>query len=245
MKKISVILFILFFTACARIGENDGCDQANPPSFTYGPPTYTDFQLSSYRPGDNAVHTVTFDITACHLETYQVVIKYPGSFTWNGFLALGSAGTLIGTYNLDELPYDGEFDYTIHIHSSGETSAYAARWAQGDPQTSDDATIVYTYDSGNDKHVLTTTIPKGGDYLAETIAGPFTERLVAIMNAGLFTNPSDTGTYTITVDLTSVDPDTDGAAGGGETNVPQTLNYTEDIKIKGSANPGVLMNLLE
>ena len=101
MKKYLPILALaaLFLVGCLRTGFNNGCDQSNPPYDDYGPPTYTDFKLSSYGTGRSATHTMTFDITECHRETYQAIIKYPGEFTFNGFLALGPAGTQIGNKN--------------------------------------------------------------------------------------------------------------------------------------------------
>jgi Tol biopolymer transport system component len=56
--------------------------------FTYGTPENIEFLLSSYNPGDDAVHTLSFDIKSEDLKTLEAVIKYPKEFTFEGFAGI-------------------------------------------------------------------------------------------------------------------------------------------------------------
>jgi len=207
----------------------------------YGPPTYIKFRLNTYGPGKDAKHTLTFDITECHLETYQAVITYSSQFVWNGFLALGSAGTQIGSYNLDIHEPDGVIDYTVPVYSQSNTTAYVDRFNNGSYDSADDPTISYSSPGG--VHTLTVTVPDGGDGEPGTVEGPFTERLIAIINQGIFTNPATPGTYSVTGNFTSVDPDNDNWDTGDGYD-PQTYNHMENIEIRNVTNPSLFLNLL-
>lgn len=215
------------------------CDQGPP--YYYGPPTYIKFKLNKYGPGRDAKHTLTFDITECHLETYQAVITYSSQFTWNGFLALGGAGTQIGSYNLDIHIPDGIIDYTVPVYSQSNTTAYVDRFNNGSYESEDDPILSYTSPGG--VHTLTITVPDGGDGVSTTVEGPFTERLIAIINQGIFTNPASTGTYSVTGNFTSVDPDTDNA-NNFSGHAPQTYSHMENIEIRNVTNPSLFLNLL-
>ncbi|MBW2364871.1 MAG: hypothetical protein JRF25_07315 [Deltaproteobacteria bacterium] len=217
----------------------DYCSQAPP--YVYGPPTYIKFRLNTYGPGRDAKHTLTFDITECHLETYQAVITYSSQFTWKGFLALGSVGTQIGSYNLDIHVPDGVIDYTVPVYSQSNTTAYVDRFNDGSYDSGVDPTISYSSPGGN--HALTVTVPDGGDGRSGTVEGPFTERLIAIINQGIFTNPAATGSYSVTGNFTSVDPDTDNA-NNFSGYAPQTYYHAENIEIRNVTNPSLFLNLL-
>ena len=68
---------------------------------------------------------------------------------------------------------------------------------------------------------------------AGTLVKHITERLIAVLDAGLLTNPASIGTYNGTGVFTSVDPDNDGSDDSyGEP--PQVLNFTRPLRI-GSA----------
>jgi hypothetical protein len=226
MKKYILFISVLFLLSCARpLSWKIETKQTGP--FSYGPPTNVNFQLSTTTAGESAIHTLTFDIKAGDLETYKTIITYPKEYTFNGFLALGPAGTQIGSYSVD-FDFDGSLDFTIPVYSIDNTNAYADRDLNGVFTASIDSTIVYS--NSNGKHVFTTTLPFGGDADPQTVTGPFTERVTAVLNAGILTNPASGGNYTATGVFTSVDPDTDGDD-DGQGQSPQVLNFTQDIVI--------------
>jgi len=237
---LSLLIITLVVPSCLQTPlYPDYCDQGPP--YYYGPPTYIKFKLSNYGPGKEASHILTFDIVECHLETYTAVITYPSQFTWNGFLALGTAGTQVGSYNLDIHEPDGVIDYTVPVRSITNTTAYADRFNDGSYTAGTDPQIQYSAPGG--VHTLTITVPDGGDGNSETVEGPFSERLIAIINEGIFTNPAATGIYTVNGNFTSVDPDNDGA-NNSTGYPPQTYSHSEDINIHNASTAGLFLNLL-
>jgi uncharacterized membrane protein len=124
--------------------------------------------------------------------------------------------------------FDGVSDFTIPVYSIDNNNAYADRDISNSFTASVDSTMAYSNSGGN--HVFTTTLPFGGDGSPQTITGPFTERIVAVINSGILTNPASAGTYTATGVFTSVDPDTDGAD-NTTGDPPMTLNISQDILI--------------
>lgn len=238
MRLYWAVLFTIFLFSCARpISWNVTTKVEGP--FTYGPPTNVNFSLSSDKTGTTAVHTLAFNIKEGDLETYQSVITYPDAFTFNGFLALGPTGTQIGSYGVD-FNFDGTIDFSIPIYVINNYNAYADRDINGSFNNSIDSTLTYSSTPGT--HVLTTILPFGGDGSPGSITGPFTERIVAMVNTGIFTNPTVGGIYTLSGVFTSVDPDTDGpddSAGDS----PQILNFSRQIRI-GPNPTGPIMFLL-
>lgn len=230
MKKFSLFLLLLVCYSCARPLSMSVRTEPNQP-LTYGPPTNIGLQLSATEAGAQATHTVTFDIKEGDLESYQAVITYPAGFTFNGFLALGPAGTQVGSYSVD-FDFDGTIDFTIPVLSIDDNNAYADRDLGGSFQETIDSTLVYSTTNG--KHIFTITLPFGGDTNPNTIAGPFTERLFAVTNAGVLTNPAAAGTYTARGLFTSVDPDNDGANDQAGT-TPLSINFSQDIAIGAGA----------
>ena len=127
-----------------------------------------------------------------------------------------------------DFDFNGNIDFIIPVYSVDNTNAYGDRDLSGDYNTPIDTTVVYSDVSGD--HVFTTTLPFGGDGSSQTVTGPFTERLIAVLDAGLLTNPASIGTYNGTGVFTSVDPDNDGPDdSAGEP--PQILNFTRPLRI--------------
>lgn len=226
MRKSVYFFVLLFLLSCAR-PLSWPVDTDNTGPFIYGPPTNINFQLSSNIPGADAAHTLMFDIKQGDLETYQTAITYPSEFTFNGFLAIGPAGTQIGSYSVD-FDFDGIVDFIIPVISIDNNNAFADREPNGTFNNLIDSTLVYSNSSGN--HVFTTTLPFGGDGDAQTIKGPFTERITSVINSGILKNPLTAGIYTSTGIFTSVDPDTDGSD-NGTGNQPLILNFTQNFVI--------------
>jgi len=127
-----------------------------------------------------------------------------------------------------DFDFNGTIDFVIPVYSVDNISAYGDRDGSGDYNAAIDTTVVYSNSSGD--HVFTTTLPFGGDGSSHTITGPFTERLIAVLDAGVLTNPASPGTYNGTGVFTSVDPDNDGTDdSAGES--PQILNFTRPLRI--------------
>ncbi len=217
------LISLLFLFSCARPLSWDVVTKSDGP-FSYGPPTNIVFQLNSNRAGEDASHTLMFDIREGDLETYRSVVAYSPEFTFNGFLAAGPAGSQVGSYSVD-FDFDGNVDFTIPVYSIDDTHAYADRDVLGF-FNGIDSTLSYANSHGN--HVFTTTLPFGGDGSSQTITGPFSERVTAVINSGILRNPSAQGTYLVTGTFTSVDPDTDGQT-NGQGEEPRILNRSWNL----------------
>lgn len=205
----------------------------------YGPPTNVGFQLDTAAPGVSANHAIKFHIQSGDLETYQVVVTYPPAFTFNGFLALGAANTEVGDYLVDfDSNGSGSTDFMIPVLSIDNNTAYADRDINGSYNSTLDSKLMYTNPGG--AHVIMITLPNGGDGNPMSKAGPFDEGLTAVVNAGLLTNPTTPGIYTVNLMFTSVDPDTDNADDSAG-DPPMVLTYCKDLGITapGNATPSV------
>jgi hypothetical protein len=232
MKKIIFTILVFSFLSCARPLSWDVETKSNGP-FTYGPPTNVVFQLSSNRMGTDATHTLMFDIKEGDLETYQAVITYPSEFAFQGFLAVGPPGTQIGSYSVD-FDFDGVIDFTIPVYSRDNNNAYADRDLGGTFNSPVDSTLVYSNSNGD--HVFTTTLPFGGDGFSQSITGPFTERIIAVINSAIIKNPFMNGAFPAAGVFTSVDPDTDGENNNAG-NQPKAINFSQQLVIISSDIP--------
>ncbi|MCG3114724.1 MAG: hypothetical protein LLH30_03495 [Candidatus Manganitrophus sp. SA1] len=228
MKKYyGLLVALLFCSSCAHgINEKVRTEPNQAPAF--GPPANVGLLLSTTDVGAEAVQTLTFDVQPGDFETYQAVITYPAGFTFNGF---GTPGTQVGSFSGDFF-IDQTNDFTIPVFSIDDTTASTSF---GPPDALDPAVdIILGYSTTNGKHIFTITIPLGGDGNATTVAAPFAQRLSAVINAGILTNPATSGTYTARALITSVDPDNDGPNDqAGE--APASLNFSQDIAIGAGA----------
>jgi hypothetical protein len=166
------------------------------------------FQLGSEVAGQSPAHALSFSTFRGELETYRAVVTYPDGFRFKGFDALGPAGVEVGALTLD-FEADGTAALIVPLRSLSFGSAYAdvipdGRFSPGlEPvlRHSDAATFVLR-------------LPLGGDANAATRVAPFDSRVTLVLLAGLITSPRQAGTYVITAELLSVDPDTDDADDG-------------------------------
>lgn len=229
MKKYYGLLVALLFCSSCAHGISEKVRTAPNQAPTFGPPTNVGLQLSTTDIGVKAVQTLTFDVQQGDFETYQAVITYPAGFVFNGF---GPPGTQVGSFSGDFF-IDQTNDFTIPVFSiDGNTAATFV----GPPEALDPAVdIILSYSTANGKHIFTITIPLGGDGNPTTVAAPFAQRLSAVINSGVLTNPTTAGTYTARALITSVDPDNDGPNDqAGE--APLSLNFSQDIAIGAGAS---------
>lgn len=188
-----------------------------PPPASYTLPTLASFGLPFPYPGIESPHRVLFDLTANDLQTGRAEVTYPSAFGFAGFLALGPAGTQIGSYDVD-VDLDLNPDIRLPLRAIDADTAYVdgnlnGRYDLADPR------LVHTTGS----HVFTTTLPRGGDGLAGTKASRIPLSIQVALYAGILSNPTTPGDYDVTASFTSVDPDS-GDADDGTGTTPTTLS---------------------
>ncbi|MEE2525260.1 hypothetical protein V0U79_02705 [Hyphobacterium sp. HN65] len=237
MRKALVLSSLLLLNACAdapkRRLPRDG-DTA-PPQATqpYDLPAERTLTLTNYSPGQPTGFRATTQMTFGQLETYQIVLTIPQAFTFNGFDALGPAGSRVGSYGFDfDNSTPGVPDRVLPLRSVNATQIYADTDLSGAYEADTDAVIDYSQAQNGD-HLLTATIPLGGDGSAGTITAFFDSGIILSLFSGFLTNPGTAGDYVVTADFTSVDPDTDGAndnAGEG----PEMLQVQQTLSIANS-----------
>jgi hypothetical protein len=146
---------------------------------------------------------------------------------------VGPPGTQIGSYSVD-FDFDGVIDFTIPVYSRDNNNAYADRDLSNTFNSPVDSTLVYSNSNGD--HVFTTTLPFGGDGFSQSITGPFTERIIAVINSAIIKNPFMNGAFPAAGVFTSVDPDTDGENNNAG-NQPKAINFSQQLVIISSDIP--------
>lgn len=180
--------------------------------------------LDSNRAGRSPAHRLSFDVASGELETYRAVVIYPRGFRFSGFAALGPVNTPVGAYEID-FDRDGTPELVVPIRSLTAGSAYADVLTDG--AFSPDLEPALRW-AGTD---LQLRLPFGGDANAATRVVPFGARISLVLFAGVLVNPDAGGVYTVLGELTSVDPDTDGADDGrGEP--PRSVKVAIDVRIE-------------
>jgi len=200
------------------------------PPFFYGVDKNPSLELSPDSAGASAQQRLGFDVTLDELETYKARIRYPAEFGFQGFLALGPIDTQIGLYGFD-FDGDGAPDASFPLRALKEGAAYADTTRNGRFVHGRDPIIELT---GNPE--ITATLPHGGDGDPTTIGARSDARRIVVIDPGIFTNPSEPGTYTLEGCFTSVDPDTDGAD-DGQGDPPQ--HFCDDFAVE--VDGGVLV----
>lgn len=206
------------------------CSLANRGIFQYGVAPNATYSVGLARVGESAVHELHFDVTVGELETLRAVLTYPPEFGFNGFLSLGPANTQVGSFTVD-LNFDGTPELTIPVRSLSDTVAYADLNPDGTYASYLEPTIEHT-----GTHVLTATLPNGGDGNPATLTSPASLRMGLVLLPGIFTNPAVAGQYLVTGDFTSIDPDTGGFDDAANnpplthsTNLPLTIVEVSNI----------------
>jgi hypothetical protein len=193
-------------------------------AFDYGRSPGPLFQFGSDRAGQSPAQALSFAVFRGELETYEAVVTYPDGFRFNGFNALGPPGTQVGELTLD-FDGDGAADLAAPLRSLTPDSAYADVIADG------------RYSSGLEPVLrrlgataFALRMPFGGDANADTLVASFDARVAIALFGGLIVSPRQAGTYVITADLVSVDPDTDGPDDGAGA-APMALSFDLPLQI--------------
>ena len=177
-------------------------------AFDYGVAPNPLLELDTYQAAQSAEHRLIFDVFAGELETYRAVIHYPDGFRFNGFDALGPDNTPVGAYELD-LTFDGIPEVTVALRSLNRGAAYAD--IDEDQVFSLDLEPIFGHTGWADFELR---LPFGGDANPQTLIAPFGAQISLVLFAGALANPETGGDYTVSAELTSVDPDNDSADDG-------------------------------
>ncbi len=193
---------------------------------------YFGLRLGTPAPSAATSHEVTFKISTGELEASLVQVVYPNAFTFNGFLSLGSANTLVGTLTIKaDIPAVNPA-YLIPVRSLDNTTAYGD--ADHDDVYTPGTDPLLDYARFRSTQTLTISLPLGGDASAMTTTVLADLRLSAFFLDGLLTNPALPGTYTAAAHVISVDPDTDDlddSVGGA----PQIFDTQISLTIGGTS----------
>lgn len=239
LKFFSIPLVLALFCGCGLLARGSDFPRDNPGNdrgtFSYQMPSGITLSLDSTVAGGTGNHTLSFNILQGDLQTYQAVITYPGAFTYNGFLALGSAGTQIGSYSFT---LSSKSHTSFPVYSIDDHQAYGDVNINGSYNSSVDPFLVHSETGGN--NVFTITVPDGGDGDLSTDLGQANAAVTSLMLSGILTNPAFPGTYTVSGEFTSVDPDT-GGPNNGSGNSPLTLSASKNVTITSAFSVPALM----
>lgn len=172
--------------------------------------------------GMTSAHRLVFTTSIGDLQTFAGAVTYSPGFVFHGFTALGPAGTKIGSYTFD-WGANGSINAALPLRALDGDTAYVDINLDGQA-TDVDPTIQHVANVPTPgAHTFQLSLPAGGD-MAPLLARVFRlARIEAVLNAGILTNPSLQGTYTVSGTFTSIDPDT-GDASDGTGQSPLSLN---------------------
>ena len=197
----------------------------------FSAPTTQNVIISDLGPGRLMGFRVDSEITFGQRQAYQVVITLPASYQFNGFDLFGPEGTRIGAYGFEFNSGSAGPDRLFPIYSVDRDSAWVDANLDGTfnplkPQ------IQYSQD-GSQNHVVTITLPRGGDGMTGSQTAGFSSDVMAFFRTGVFTNPATGGQVPITLDFTSVDPDT-GDANDNAGSAPETFSINGNVTVAAS-----------
>jgi hypothetical protein len=131
----------------------------------------------------------------------------------------------VGALELD-FNRDGRADVTMALRSLSPGTAYADVIADGRFAAGLEPVLAHR---GRAEFLL--RLPFGGDANPDTLVALFDARVTLVLFAGLLTNPDRGGAYTVTAELVSVDPDTDGTDDGAGA-PPLTVAFEVPVAIE-------------
>jgi hypothetical protein len=206
----------------------------------YEPPPNATLTLSTRVAGESAEWRATFTTAMGTPETQHVILGLPGSFggtgfVFNGFTALGPAGTEVGSYGLD-LDRDGALDVVLPIRAVDWANARVDRGRNGRANPLD-PTVFY---DGRFHWSLVVNIPRGGDASTANKTASLTTDAVVTLRAGVVQNPATPGPWRVQGGFMAVDADTgDGYDGLGsppsEFGMERTIEITPVPEFCGNA----------
>ncbi|CAK9046823.1 Uncharacterized protein SCF082_LOCUS26301, partial [Durusdinium trenchii] len=160
-----------------------------------------------------------------------VVLTLPPEFTFNGFDSFGPAGTRIGAYGFEFDGISAGPDRLFAVYSIDADSAFVDTNLDGN-QNALKPQIEHSRD-GAQNHLITITLPRGGDGTTAVGTAGFSSDIMASLRSGIFSNPAAAGDYTVTLDFTSVDPDSGDAHDNAGT-PPETFQLQRTVTIGNS-----------
>ena len=198
--------------------------QSFEPRAAYTSPT-VDYDVGLPFTGMRSAHRLSFAAEPQALQTFSGAVSYASGFVFNGFTALGPAGTTIGGYGFD-FDGNGTADVTLPVRALDADHAYVDINLDGQA-TLVDPTILHTANLPSaGAHTFGLSLPAGGDMapnIARVPSQATTLRIMVTLAAGILDNPPTPGAYTVSGSFTSVDPDT-GDASDGSGQSPQTVS---------------------
>lgn len=229
MRALLAIGIAGVLVGCAELDEPETSGDTSGPAVFNAPVTQT-IVFSDLGPGRMMGFRIDSEITIGQRQARTVVITLPSSYTFNGFDALGPAGTRIGAYGFEFNSGSAGPDRLFPVYSIDRDSAWVDSNLDGatnplKPQ------IEYSQD-GSNNHLITITLPRGGDGTTSFSEAGFSSEIMAFLRTGIFTNPATGGDYPISLDFTSVDPDT-GDADDSAGSPPETFS------VNGTASVGL------
>ena len=213
-------------------GDDDDAVAANPPAAPSPPqspppsaPVETCWEEGIDIDPVVGCHRVSFDVKAGDPEIYEAVLTYPDYFEFNGFDLVGPPGTPVGTVSLD-LTFDGSAERSLTFTSLDHRTAYADVFAAS--RFNPTFSPVIEHMRGNEFRLR---LPFGGDANVDTLTVPFATRVTLRVREELMTaGVSVSASFTVSAELTSVDPDTDGPD-DGQNAAPTVTPVTADVAI--------------
>jgi hypothetical protein len=188
------------------------------PTGTFLLPPDAALTFASTAPNASPAVDASFSFLFDTFEPYEIVFALPAGFRFNGFDALGPAGTQIATYSL----VTQAISYPIRV--LGHDMAFVDILQTGSYVAASDGLIAY------DNGVFRLTLPNGGDDLTLSVTAGFGQSVTFQLLAGILTNPATAGSYTVHADFTSVDPDSGGADDGTGT-APKTFSFDHAVAV--------------
>lgn len=205
---------------CVEPGSTNGVVSEESRVPTYTLPLFT-FDVGLPFAGMSPAHRLTFDTTADSWQTYSGAVTYSDGFGFNGFTALGPAGTQIGSYGFD-LDADDKVEAEVPVRALTADTAYADVNFDG-VATAFDPTIQHLANVPTQgARTFNLLLPYGGDFAPNLARGPRSFRVHIRLNAGILVNPGTPDAYDVRGTFTSVDPST-GDANDGTGSSPFTV----------------------
>lgn len=234
MRILWAIGLGMVLAACAELpSSSDRAEQGDGADGTtsYTNPATQTLQISDLTPGRPMGFRIDSEITFGQLQVYQAIITLPSAYVFNGFDALGPAGTRIGAYGFEFNSSSPGPDRLLPMYSIDNNSAYVDSNLDGTenplkPQ------VEYSLDN-QQNHVITITLPRGGDGSTSSNTADFSSDIMASLRTGIFTNPATAGVQAIQLNLISVDPDS-GDANDNAGTAPDTLDFDRNITTASS-----------
>lgn len=227
MRTLFLLGLVTVIAACAELDEPETSGDTSGPAVFTAPATQT-LAFSDLAPGRDMGFRIDSAITFGQRQAYQVVITIPASYSFNGFTALGPAGTRIGAYGFEFNSGSAGPDRLFPVYSIDADSAWVDTNLDGMTNPLKPS-IEYSQD-GSQNHILTITLPRGGDGLTNVGEAGFSSDIMAFLRTGIFANPATGGAVPISVTLTSVDPDS-GDANDNAGSPPETFTINDNVTI--------------